>query len=54
MILIDCGNSQLKAEFLQAGQLRGSFATRYQGGWNARLSGWLLSLSALRQEIPEM
>jgi type III pantothenate kinase len=46
MILIDCGNSQLKAQFLQAGQLRGSFASSYRDDWNGRLTGWLRSLSA--------
>ena len=46
MILIDCGNSQLKAQYLRAGQLHGSFSSGYRGDWNGRLKGWLLSLSA--------
>ena len=46
MILIDCGNSQLKAQYLSAGQLCGSFASSYRENWNDRLTGWLFSLSA--------
>ncbi len=46
MILIDCGNRQLKAQYWQAGELRASFVSGYCGHWNGRLRDWLLSLSA--------
>ena len=41
MILLDCGNSKLKAQAWQAGQLRNSYAGNYRVGWEQRLGLWL-------------
>jgi type III pantothenate kinase len=44
MILLDCGNSRLKAQYLQAGRLQASFACSYQVDWSERLTRWIKSL----------
>ncbi len=41
MILLDCGNSSIKAQWRENRQVRASFATRYEGGWPQRLESWL-------------
>ena len=41
MILLDCGNSSLKAQQRTAGKLQASFSTRYSGDWSARLQRWM-------------
>ena len=41
MILLDCGNSSLKAQQREAGSLQASFATGYSGDWSGRLQHWL-------------
>ena len=41
MILIDCGNSALKAQFCRHGDLQASFSSNYQPGWELRLERWL-------------
>jgi type III pantothenate kinase len=46
MILLDCGNRYLKAQFWQAGQLQGSFAGAYHSGWRRSLQHWMQGLGA--------
>ena len=46
MILLDCGNRNLKAQFWQAGRLQASFAGAYHAGWPQRLDRWMQDLSA--------
>ena len=46
MILLDCGNSHLKAQFWKTGQLQSSFASSYRATWIKRLSHWIEGLSA--------
>ncbi len=46
MILLDCGNSSVKAQYRAHGRLQASFATRYRGDWSARLADWLRDLPA--------
>lgn len=41
MILLDCGNSRIKAQHLQGGRLRASFSCSYKTDWSQRLTGWL-------------
>jgi len=41
MILLDCGNSQIKAQYYQADRLQASFACSYRADWNHHLSRWL-------------
>lgn len=41
MILIDCGNSQLKAQYWQKGALSASYAGPYDAGWSDHFSVWL-------------
>jgi len=41
MILLDCGNSQIKAQYFRAGRLQASFACRYTIDWNDRLTHWM-------------
>lgn len=41
MILLDCGNSQMKAQAWDDNTLQASFATPYRDGGFARLSRWL-------------
>ena len=48
MILLDCGNSVLKAQRLDDGQPVASLALRYSPGWPARLQNWIESLPASR------
>jgi len=48
MILLDCGNSQVKAQYHHRGQLRASFACAYDAGWSGRLARWLQALPASR------
>ena len=40
MILLDCGNSKIKAQFHESGRLCASFACAYRGDWIARLTAW--------------
>ena len=46
MILLDCGNSQVKAQFLDSGCLRASFSSSYKGNWCAQLRHWMQGLVA--------
>jgi len=46
MILLDCGNSQVKAQFHDAGRLRASFSCSYIGDWCAQLHHWIQGLTA--------
>ena len=46
MILIDCGNSQLKAQHWNNDRMQASFQSRYCANWNDRLLQWLGTLSA--------
>jgi len=41
MILLDCGNSQIKAQYFQAGRLLASFACSYKVDWSDRLTRWM-------------
>jgi type III pantothenate kinase len=44
MILLDCGNSRLKTQYLQAGRLQASFACSYRVDWSGRLARWMAPL----------
>ena len=44
MLLLDCGNSQLKAQVYHDGRLSETFASSYRGNWIARLQRWLDSV----------
>jgi type III pantothenate kinase len=46
MILLDCGNRNLKAQFFDAGLLRASFAITYDSDWWSRLNQWMQGLPA--------
>lgn len=46
MILIDAGNSSVKAQYWQDKSLQASFACRYRPGWPDRLAHWLANLDA--------
>ena len=46
MILLDCGNSQLKAQWHTAGQLQASYSCAYNRDWTQRLGLWLQQLPA--------
>jgi type III pantothenate kinase len=46
MILLDCGNRNLKAQYWAAGQLQASFAACYHSGWQQRLGRWMRGMSA--------
>lgn len=46
MILLDCGNSHLKAQFWKSEQLQASFACSYHSGWPQRLNHWMQDLTA--------
>jgi type III pantothenate kinase len=46
MILLDCGNRYLKAQFWEAGRLRASFAITYDSDWWPRLNHWMQALPA--------
>jgi len=46
MILLDCGNSSLKAQCWKEGRLQASFACTYQLDWSHRLRRWLQLQSA--------
>jgi type III pantothenate kinase len=48
MILLDCGNSQVKAQHHHAGQLQASFACAYDTGWCGRLARWLQAQPSAR------
>lgn len=41
MILLDCGNSSLKAQQRESGRVQASFASAYSDDWNRRLDHWL-------------
>ena len=43
MILLDCGNSQIKAQHYEAAGLRASFACSYRVDWEPRLTRWMES-----------
>jgi type III pantothenate kinase len=45
MILLDCGNSQIKAQFHESGRLRASFSSSYKGDWCTGLHHWMQGLS---------
>ena len=46
MILLDCGNRYLKAQFWQAGRLQASFSGTYDSGWWQSLQQWMQGLAA--------
>ncbi len=46
MILLDCGNSHLKAQWHKAGQVQASYSCAYNRDWMQRLSRWLQDLTA--------
>lgn len=46
MILLDCGNSSLKAQLRDGGNLRASFACSYAADWPLRLQRWLNAVAA--------
>jgi len=46
MILLDCGNRHLKAQFWQAEQLQASFVGAYQSSWRQRLNHWMQGMAA--------
>ena len=46
MILLDCGNRNLKAQFREAGRLQASFAAAYHSDWRQRLGHWMQGLPA--------
>ncbi len=48
MILLDCGNSQVKAQHRHQGRLRASFACAYDAGWSGCLARWLQPLPSTR------
>jgi type III pantothenate kinase len=48
MLLIDCGNSRLKAQYRAGGVLQASFATAYRAGWGDRLTAWMRATQASR------
>lgn len=41
MILLDCGNSSLKAQLRDDGRVEASFAVSYRADWPQRLQAWL-------------
>jgi len=48
VILLDCGNSSLKAQFREEGRLQSSYASSYRGDWCEGLMHWLQNTSASR------
>ena len=48
MLLIDCGNSRIKAQHRAAGLLRASFSCAYRDGWGDRLDAWMGTAQATR------
>ena len=48
MILFDCGNSQIKAQYHHRGRLQASFACSYKMNWIARLTRWFDVLPCTR------
>ncbi|MDH3761255.1 MAG: type III pantothenate kinase [Gammaproteobacteria bacterium] len=48
MILLDCGNSSLKAQLRASGRVRASFACAYRGDWSERLHHWMSDLDSER------
>lgn len=46
MILIDAGNSSVKAQYWRGKSLQASFACRYRPGWPDRLAHWLANTAA--------
>jgi pantothenate kinase type III len=46
VILLDGGNSRLKAQYWDAGKLQACFATRYSADWFERLHSWLSQCQA--------
>lgn len=46
MMLLDCGNRNLKAQFFEAELLRASFAITYDSDWWPRLKQWMQGLPA--------
>ena len=48
MILLDCGNSQVKAQYLESARVRASFACSYRLDWRAQLARWLRPLPCSR------
>jgi type III pantothenate kinase len=56
MIFLDCGNSQIKAQYfqadrLQANRLQASFACSYRVDWNHHLSRWLESIECAHAHL---
>lgn len=49
MILLDCGNSQIKAQYHRHDRLQASFSCAYRvGDWHARLARWFGDLPCTR------
>jgi type III pantothenate kinase len=44
VILLDCGNSSLKAQLREDGRVQASFSCAYRDGWIDRLQRWLAGL----------
>ena len=51
MIFLDCGNSQIKAQYFQADRLQASFACSYRVDWNHHLSRWLESIECAHAHL---
>ena len=51
MIFLDCGNSQIKAQYFQANHLQASFACSYRADWNHHLSRWLEPLECTHAHL---
>jgi type III pantothenate kinase len=48
MLLIDCGNSRVKAQFWPHGRVQASFAIVYRDGWCGNFGAWMKNLPAER------
>lgn len=48
MILLDCGNSSLKAQYRRQGRVASGFASSYRGDWPRRLMHWMQGNDATR------
>lgn len=48
MILLDCGNSTLKAQLRAAGRVSASFSSDYSEDWCGRLDNWMSGLDSRR------
>ena len=51
MIFLDCGNSQIKAQYFQTDRLQASFSCSYRAHWNQCLSRWLESFECAHAHL---